>query len=141
MELGKDYQLADRPPYDNGGVLYAPPPQHNHQQAGLHGRDCPACAHYLDTRTWIPVSKGGEQDGPADVLAASDTDSAGNHRADTQGVVVGAGWCTVCNDYQPLHPKYRHQHCPDCGRLQGCTDQCEDMDCEHCYCYRDGRDG
>jgi hypothetical protein len=31
--------------------------------------------------------------------------------------------------------------CPDCGRAKGCTDQCEDMNCDHCYCNREGRDG
>jgi hypothetical protein len=31
--------------------------------------------------------------------------------------------------------------CTDCGREQGCTAECEDMNCDHCYCYREGRDG
>lgn len=31
--------------------------------------------------------------------------------------------------------------CPDCGRAKGCTAECEDMNCDHCYCYREGRDG
>lgn len=31
-------------------------PAHNHRVRGLHGRDCPACAHYMDTGQWIPVA-------------------------------------------------------------------------------------
>jgi hypothetical protein len=31
--------------------------------------------------------------------------------------------------------------CRDCGRAKGCNADCEDMNCEHCYCYREGRDG
>ncbi len=31
--------------------------------------------------------------------------------------------------------------CDKCGRVKGCTADCEDMNCEHCYCYREGRDG
>lgn len=30
--------------------------------------------------------------------------------------------------------------CPKCGRKAGCNADCEDLNCEHCYCYRDGRD-
>lgn len=31
--------------------------------------------------------------------------------------------------------------CSDCRRAKGCNADCEDMNCDHCYCYRDGRDG
>lgn len=31
--------------------------------------------------------------------------------------------------------------CPICGRKAGCNADCEDLNCAHCYCYRDGRDG
>lgn len=31
--------------------------------------------------------------------------------------------------------------CGYCGRQMGCNANCEDMNCEHCYCYREGRDG
>ncbi|ALY10215.1 hypothetical protein SALGADO_47 [Arthrobacter phage Salgado] len=31
--------------------------------------------------------------------------------------------------------------CRGCGRVKGCNAWCEDMNCEHCYCHREGRDG
>lgn len=33
------------------------------------------------------------------------------------------------------------ERCDDCSRLKGCNADCEDLNCEHCYCYREGRDG
>lgn len=41
--------------------------------------------------------------------------------------------CTTC--------KEQATHCHQCGRRKGCTAYCTDMDCDHCYCYREGRDG
>ncbi|ASR83925.1 hypothetical protein SEA_SHROOMS_44 [Arthrobacter phage Shrooms] len=43
-------------------------------------------------------------------------------------------------DHETTCPR-RQAVCRDCGRLIGCNADCEDMNCEHCYCYRDGRDG
>lgn len=42
-------------------------------------------------------------------------------------------FCTICKEQQVK--------CLKCGRIKGCTADCEDMNCEHCYCYREGRDG
>jgi hypothetical protein len=36
---------------------------------------------------------------------------------------------------------YLVELCDKCLRYKGCNADCEDMNCEHCYCYRDGRDG
>lgn len=32
-------------------------------------------------------------------------------------------------------------YCRECGRQRGCTSYCDDLDCDHCYCDREGRDG
>lgn len=42
-------------------------------------------------------------------------------------------FCTLC--------KTVVVECWRCDRVKGCTADCEDMNCEHCYCYREGRDG
>lgn len=31
--------------------------------------------------------------------------------------------------------------CADCQRIIGCNSDCGDLACEHCLCYREGRDG